>query len=383
MLKYRILATLSFLLLAALVVGLLPAASWAQQEGDQSNFIFVNYLGQSVILDLDDTTYTVPAATTGEDGGRLALSLATGEHKYAANAAGVPTGASGTFVIEPGQVVGKAVRLEQGGPTLDRQGNVLQKPEDYIFIFDIDPFATPTAPPPVVDTWQPAPAPAGRSSLAWINYTGDELTVDLNGQVYRVPPQSNGIPGRLQTDVDPGLHRFTASIPYGAVSGEVNVSAGQVSGLSVSAELQPEPEYDIGEPVTIPEVTLRLSQEDLTAQAVAAPTPTSAGTVQPESMPVPEGTTTPVAPATPAAMEGLLIKSYIGETVVFTIAGQQYFIPAGVQQTVQLDPGQYNFTASLPYVAQTGTINLTAGQGVILSLSTNVGGDVLNVYQEN
>lgn len=381
LLKNRILATLSFLLLAVLAAGLFPAAGWAQQEGEQSNFFFVNYLGQPVTLDLDDTTYTVPAAAPGADGGRLAFSLAPGEHKYAVNAAGVPTGTSGTFVIEAGQVVGKAIRLEQTGPALDREGNVLQKPEDYIFIFDIDPFATPTAPAPVVDTWQPAPAPAGMGSLAWINYTGDELTVDLNGQVYRVPPQSDTIPGRLQTDVTPGLYQFTASIPYGAVSGEVNVEAGQVSGLSVSAELQPEPEYDVGEPVTIPQVTLRLDQEDLTARAIAAPAP--AETVQPESMPVPEATPTPVAPATPMATEGLLIKSYIGETVIFTIAGQQYFIPAGTQQTIQLDPGQYNFMASLPYVAQTGTVDLTAGQGITLSLSTNVAGDVLNVYREN
>lgn len=376
MLKNRILVTLSFLLFAALVAGLFPAAGWAQEEAGEPNFVFVNYLGQPVTLDLDDTTYTVPGTETNAEGGRLAFSLAAGEHKYAVNAAGVPTGTRGTFVIEPGQVVGRAVRLEQTGPSLDREGNVLKKPEDYIFMFDIDPLAAPEAPAPVVDTWQPAPAPGGMGSLVWINYTGDELTVDLNGQVYRVPPQSNDIPGRLQTDLEPGLYRFTASVPYGAISSEVDVSAGEVSGLNVSAELQPAPEYRVGEPVTIPEVTLRLDREDLTAQAgaVVATTPAPGGTEQPESMPAPD--------AAPVS-EGLLIKSYVGETVVFTIDGEQHFIPAGAEQTIQLDPGQYNFTASLPYVAQTGTIDVAAGQGITLSLSTNVAGNVLNVSREN
>jgi hypothetical protein len=310
------------------------------------------------------------------------------------NAAGVPTGDRGTFIIEPGQVVGKAARLEQTGPTLDRDGNVLQKPEDYVLVFDVNPLATPAAASaPAVDAWQPAPAVAGMGSLAWINYTGDELTVDMNGQLYKVPPQAGSIPGRLQTSVTPGLYRFTASIPNGSVNGEVVVSAGQVVGLSVSAEFLPTPEYDIGEPVPSQEVRMRLTQEDLTASASAlmattgsvtttavttATTPTTATVASP----APAATGTPVAAeGTPAAPRGLLIRNFTGDTVVFTIADREYFIPAGAEETIQLAPGQYNYTASLPYVASTGTVSLAADQGVTLSLATNASRDVMNVYE--
>jgi hypothetical protein len=371
------LLSLGLLLIVALTLAGFPAITYAQQgSSGQPNFAFVNYIGQEVILDLDDVTYTVPGTATAPNGGRLELQLAPGEHKYAANVPGVDTGSGGTFIIEPGGYVGKAARLEKTNARLDRDGNVLEGPKDYVFIFDFDPFAAPIAPAPVTDTWQPRAAAAGQSSIAWTNYTGEELTVDLNGTIYKVPPAANNIPGRLQIDVAPGLYRYTASVPNGSLNGELNAVAGQVTGLNISAKLQPEPEFDIGEPSPLPlPVDLLLSQEDLTARAVPASGTSPAEVPASQDVPAP----TNVQPA--ATSEGLRINNYAGETLIFTINNQAYLVPSDVTTTLPLPPGLYNFTASLPFVAANGTVDLMTNQGAELSIATNVNRDVLNVYQ--
>lgn len=366
-----------------LLVGLLwlvsfPTNIQAQQGSNtQPNFVFINYIGQEVILDLDDVTYTVPGTATSPGGGRFELTLAPGEHKYAANVPGVDTGSAGTFIITPGGYVGKAARLEKTNALLDRDGNVLEKPKDYVFIFEVDPFAAAPATPTVtVDTWKPSVAAPGQGSLVWTNYVGDELTVDLNGALYKVAPAANNLPGRLQLNVAPGLYRFTASVPNGSLNGETNLSAGQVIGLYVSAKPQEKPRYDIGEPSPLPlPVDLLLTQQDVTAQAVvtAAPTPVEAAT----SVPV----TDPVQPPAPAAAKGLLIKNYAGDTLIFTINNQAYAILNNDQMTISLPPGMYNYTASLPFVATTGTVNIVADRGIELSVAINVNRDVLSIYQ--
>ena len=48
---------------------------------------------------------------------------------------------------------------------------------------------------------------------------------------------------------------------------------------------------------------------------------------------------------------------------------------------ITLSPGTYNYTASLPFVATTGTVNLSQNQGVELSVAINIAGDVMSVYQ--
>jgi hypothetical protein len=367
---------LALLLALALTVGSFPATTSAQQK---PNFIFINYIGQDLVLDLDDVTYTVPGTARAPEGGRLELSLAEGEHKYAANVPGVDTGSAGTFVITPGGYVGKGARLEKTNALLDRDGNVLEKPKDYVLVFDADPFAAPAVSPPVVDTWQPAVAVPGQGSIAWTNYNGDELTVDLNGTIYKVPPAANNIPGRLQINLAPGLYRYTASVPNGSLNGEVNLVAGWVIGLNISAKLQPEPEYDIGEPSPLPQpVELQLAQEDLTGRAVSA---TPAVEVAPGELPTSGGIIAPTDEATTAAPKGLLVKNFAGETLIFTINEQTYSIPYNAETTFPLPPGRYNYTASLPFVATTGTVDLGPGQTIELSIAINVNHDVLSVYQ--
>jgi hypothetical protein len=360
-----------------LLASLLPVYAYAQQ-GDEGtpNFIFVNYIGSEVILDLDDFTYMIPGTATAPQGGRLELWLAPGEHKYAAQSPGVGLGSSGTFVIEPGGYVGKAARLDKTPAALDRNGIVLEKPRDYVNVFDFDPMAAPVAATPAPDVWQPTVAAPGQGSLAWTNFIGDELTVDLNGQLYRVPPAANNLPGRLQINLEPGLYRYTASVPYGSLNGEFSLAAGQVTGLDISAKLQPEPDYDVGEPSPLPrKVDLLLTQRDLTAQAIPAAVP------DPAELPTSGEVVTPVGQPGDAAFTGVVIKNFAGETLIFTINNQAYLAPTNVETRLPLPPGRYNYTASLPFVATTGTVEVTDGLAVGLSVAINLGRDLLSVYQ--
>ena len=357
-------------------IGLFPNPGYAQEETD-ANFILVNYVGQDITFDLDDVTYRVPGTNATPEGGRFELQLAPGEHKYAVNVPQIG-GSAGEFTLEPGGTVAKAVRLEKGNPAIDINGVLLEEPQDEVIVFDIDPFAA--APAELknnVDSWQPVAAMPGKGSIVWINYSGqDELTVDLDGQLYTVSPQINNIPGRLQVDLLAGTFRYTASVPYGSLSGEVTVVTGEVAGINVIPGIREEPEYEVGEKVEFPPVELSLFEEDLTSRVEVA---------QPDSAPgALPSTGDGIAPANveaPAVSEGLLVKNYTGDTLIFTIDNQVFAVPDKAEQTILLPDGSHNYTASLPFVATTGTVDLVDSQGVQLSVAINVARDLLSVYQ--
>jgi hypothetical protein len=364
----------AMVLAAALI--LLPVRAVAQEAAGQ-NFVLVNFIGQEVTLDLDDVTYTVPGTDTMPAGGQFAMQLAPGMHKYAVTVPGGPAGASGEFVIDSG-VVAKALRLEKTGPTLDAAGLVVEGPRDYVFVFDFDPAAPPAVDVPPAPVWQPLAASAGMGSLVWINYGGsDEVTIDMAGQIYKVPPQANNIPGRLQFDVAPGLYRYTVSVPYGSLNGEFTAAAGQVLGLNVAPGIREEPVYEVGEKVEIPPVELAVFEEDLTALAAAQPDAPAEQAAAPADAPAQPN----AAEAAPAQAEGVVIKNFAGDTLVFTINNQAYLIADHAEQTLPVLPGRYTYTASVPSAAASGTVQYEAGQRVEVSIAINVNRTVLSVYQ--
>jgi hypothetical protein len=379
MIKRKILLPAIFVSVMTLMMVGLPAKTLAQ--GSSANFIFINYIGREMTFDLDDVTYIIPGTDTVPQGGRLALQLPAGEHKFAANIPAV-AGSAGEFTIPPGGYVAKAARLEKTPPALAHDGTILAKPKDFVLVFDFDPFAEPIEEAVAVDTWQPAAAGPGQASLVFVNYTRDELTVDINSQAYKVAPPDKDIPGRFQLDLPPGAYRFTVSVPGGSLNGEVMMVAGAVTGLNVTADLPPEREFKIGEKYEfLLPVTLHLFQEDFTgrAGAVAAPvTPDLAPATLPASG---AEATAPAPPVSPAVAEGLLIKNFAGDTLTFTINNQAYSIADRGELALSLAPGSYTYTASRPYVATTGAVNLQPGQGIELSIAINVGGDILSVYQ--
>ena len=319
-------------------------------------------------------------------GGRLALNLTGGEHKFAASVPGTSIGSAGEFTLTGTAIVAKAARIEQTGPSLDQNGLVLAKPKDKVVVFDFDPFATVVEETPVSDTWQPLEASPGMGSLVWVNYWGnDALTVDLNGVLYNVPPMMNDIPGRLQLQLMPGVYRYTASIPNGSLNGEVVVQVGQVNGLSISADPLPQPEFEIGEksPLPLP-VTLRVFQETLTPNISMTPIGEVATADEPPLyLPNTGGVLEAQVPnAEPVITEaGVLVKNYAGSSLIFTIDHQMFVIENNSEQTLPLSPGHYSYTASLPFVATTGIVDLRAGSTVELSIVLNVERDFLTIYQ--
>jgi len=76
-----------------------------------------------------------------------------------------------------------------------------------------------------------------------------------------------------------------------------------------------------------------------------------------------------------------LVKNYAGETLLLTINNEVYPIENNSETTLALPPGQYNYTASLPFVATTGTVDLAAGQHIELSVAISIERDLLSVYQ--
>ncbi len=381
MLRKSFVLGLSLFITTMLLFGARSTSIYAQQEATGENFIFINYIGQEIILDLDDVTYTVPGTDMFPEGGRFAMTLPAGEHKFATNVPGGPPGFAGEFTINSGDVVAKAARIDQTGPIVDNKGILVEPPRDFVFVFDFDPFAVPVEDVPVVDTWQPSVATPAKGSLVWINHIGDELAVDLSGTLYKVPAKVDDIPGRVQIDVAPGNYRYTASVPYGSLNSEVTVEAGRVTALNLSADPQPEPEYDVGEEFELlPPVTMNLFAADVTGQAEAAVEPIMPDSA-PQTLPNTGGEISPVAVEVPVVMDGLHIKNYAGDTLLFTINNKTFTIPNNTEQTLTLAPGQYTYTASIPLVATTGSVDLGVGRGVELSVAINVNHDVLSVFQ--
>jgi hypothetical protein len=379
MIKKHILVGLLILLSVGAMLSTAAFDTYAQQGDGGENFIFINYIGRPMSFDLDDVTYSIPGTDTVPEGGRLALQLPVGDHKFAANIPGI-RGYAGEFSIAPGQGVAKAARVEQTSPEV-KNGILVAAPDDFVAVFDFDPLAQPAAQTLVLDTWQPEAAAPGSAGLVFNNFAGDELTVDLNGQLYKVAPPDGDIPGRLQLDVLPGEYRYTASVPAGSINGKIMAVPGLVTGLTVFSDPLPEREYRVGEEFEfLVPVTMHVVEEDLTSRAVTDTGPATP-LVAPAALPDTGDPTNQVEilpPAFPA--EGLVVKNFAGDALTLTIDNQAHLIPADAERTLPLAPGHYTFTASIPFVAKTGELDLQAGQVVELSIAINVAHDLLNVY---
>jgi hypothetical protein len=101
----------------------------------------------------------------------------------------------------------------------------------------------------------------------------------------------------------------------------------------------------------------------------------------PPFLPETGGDINPVVVDLPAVTADLLIKNYAGDTLILTIDSQAYTIASGAEQTLSLPPNEYTYTASIPGVATSGHVELTAGRGIELSIAINVAHDFLHAYQ--
>ena len=65
--RKQLIFSFNLLFVTALII-ILPTTTQAQQRLNE-NFIFINYIGQALTLDLDDVTYIIPGTDVAPEGG--------------------------------------------------------------------------------------------------------------------------------------------------------------------------------------------------------------------------------------------------------------------------------------------------------------------------
>jgi hypothetical protein len=235
----------TLLLIVAMVV--LSVAAVHAQEG-QAKLIVLNYVGKEMSFTLDGTQHTVPAASDGQPG-QLSFALSPGKHEYSGVIPGGP-GANGLIELASGQQYVLGARLDTLPARLSPEGKVIEKPRDVLVFFEAS--LQPATPTPVATRSPLLPLPTGVGALVFDNYIGEELVVDLQGSVYRVPAN-----GRLQVNLAPGEYAYSVSAGISGASATAQVRAGEYTGLGFSREVPPTPTYEVGKPaptVTVPKI---------------------------------------------------------------------------------------------------------------------------------
>ena len=348
-----------------LILSLLSVAA-ASAQGGQAELIIINYVGEPMTFTLDGTQYTVPGTNSSPGGGRSTFTLAPGQHNYSAQVPGAG-GTNGEVVLSAGQTKVLGARLEQTGPVLSPSGTVLEKPGEQLVLFEAS--LTPSAPAPTPTLPPLQPLPSGEGALVLVNYIGGTLTVNINNQLYTVPAD-----GRLQVNLPPGEVTYSANAGLSGTNGSVQIVAGQYTGLGFSTEPVPQPDYDVGKQAPTPEPPkMDVSPVPITGA------PASQGALSPTPVTPSKPTAAPVSPS--AGQGEVVVVNYIGETLTFTIDNQQYQIaPNGGQLTLSLAPGGYTYTASVPSSSDNGSLDVSAGKTIQISVALNVNNGQLELY---
>ena len=350
-----------------IVISLMFARLRALAQGGQATLIMLNFVGSELVLTLDEQLYHVPGVDTAPEGGRLTVQLSPGRHSYSGHIPGGP-GQNGSVELAAGQTVILGARLDRSGPVVSPAGIVLEPPQDTLVFFEAGlapPAATATPTPSLLE-----PLSAGQGGLVLVNYIGEPLQVDIGGVLYTVPANQ-----RRQINLAPGEVRYSASAGRSSLNGTAVATSGAYTGLGFSRELPAaEPDYRVGKPVPTP-VPLALS---------VFPIPVMNGP-EVETPAAPESPSSPATPSAgtiPAGQSGLEVVNYIGEAVTFTINNQMYTVAANSALSLNLPPGEYTFTASIPKAAENGSLRLQPGQMTRLSLALAEPGERVEVYVE-
>jgi hypothetical protein len=210
-----------------------PAPLQALPAG-QGALVFVNYIGEDLIVNIHDVQYTVPADS------RLQINLPPGEVNYTASTS--RSSLNGSAQVTAGVYTGLGFTRETP-PTPDYDvGKLAPTPVSLkMFVSPVPLTGTPftegtTAPstaasPTLVSP--PVSSPAGQGNLLIVNYIGETLTFTINNQAYSVP--GNG--GSLTLDLAPGEYTFTASTPGAAANSSLHITAGTATRVGVALDV--------------------------------------------------------------------------------------------------------------------------------------------------
>jgi hypothetical protein len=202
----------------------------------QGALVFVNYIGEALIVDIGGDLYTVPA------NGRLQINSPPGEVGYSVSA-----GFSGTNAIAQvavGSYTGLGFTREIPPEEPDYElGKPVPTPvplEISVSAVSLEDEPVGEAPPaptttaPVVSDDRPTSTAGGQGGLNVVNYIGDTLTFTIDNQTYSVA----GDGGALTIDLAPGEYSFTASTPQAGTNGTLDVTAGATTRVSVSLDVR-------------------------------------------------------------------------------------------------------------------------------------------------
>ena len=199
----------------------------------QGALVFVNFIGEELLVDIGGTLSTVPANS------RLQIDLPSGEVSYSASA-GV-SGINGTAQVTAGDYAGLGFSREFQPEDPDYEvGKPVPTPVPLkISVFPVpledEPVAQAEIAAPDADEPEtPIPVSAGQGALSVVNYVGETLTFTIEDQAYQVA--RNG--GRLAIDLSPGDYTFSASTPHAGENGSLQITQGAATQVSVALDVQ-------------------------------------------------------------------------------------------------------------------------------------------------
>jgi hypothetical protein len=344
------------------LIGVTAISAQATPPAGGSTLVVINYAGDVLVFTLDGTVYNVPGINVTPGGGQMSFPLSAGRHLYSGLVPG-RTGANGEVDLAPGQTYVLGARLETQPAVLSPTGVVLRKPFDMVVFFPAS--LTPAAPTPTPAPPALQPLPAGQGALVFVNYVGEELTVNINNTVYKAPAD-----GQLQINLAPGQVNYTASVGPSFYNGTVSIQAGAYTGLSVTRDIPVTPTYELGElkPTAVP-LELHINPVSVSGEPVATATPAASAPAGGNAAPAPSGGTT------------LTVVNWIGQPAIFTIDNKEYSLAAnGGSAAIALTPGDYTFSASTPKGSTNGSLTVVSGASVQVSLAANPAGDQISAY---
>lgn len=244
--------------LLVILVLVAPATLAAGPDGTSpgTNLVLINFVGQEGFVEVDGTSYTIAGTDTVPNGGKLEFALANGKHTFGVSIPGV--GADGREIdVSGGEMFVFGVKLDRK-PAVIENNVVLKKPYDVVQLFEasLNPPAAPVeAAAPETNATVP---PAGKGALFLVNFTGEQMHIDLEGTGYALPgTDTHPGGGWLQINLTPGKHAFTASLPRAAVNVDVEIVEGMIEGRSfvtnIIDEQKYEEKYEEGEPKPTPQ----------------------------------------------------------------------------------------------------------------------------------
>ncbi len=237
--------------------------------------------------------------------------------------------------------------------------------------------------------------PQGKGAFSFENLSTAELIVDVIGPdvpTLVIPPT-----GKNVFILTPGSYKFNAHSPGGGVTlpgGTFDLATGQLVTavayqssykLEVSAPAVQATAPATTAPVTTTMVTTTTAATTTTVQPTAVVTPTAQPVAPVTATTTSTTTNTPATTATikaPAGTAGLAplpgrsriyLQNLFAQEVTFDLNGKTVKVSANGLEFVDVDPGKYKFTVSIPGGAGNGEVEVGADQSFLVRVNETGG----------